>query len=142
MQQEMNTGTVLFKDSTIFPEHFRCESDSYSPGWRSVKGIDGCELDRQINSAGWHFFFLAGEYKVTAFGREGQETTRRAITQIQALVKSERFNSFEITRVTPKAFLGFPYTTLSFHMRNIQESVLLSGNRTSTPWKDTRLVAA
>ena len=142
MQQEMSTGAVLFKGSTIFPEHFRCESDSYSPGWRSVKDMDGCELDRQITTAGWHFFFLAGEYKVMAFGREGQKTIHRAIAQIQALVKSESVNSFEITGVAPKNFLGIPYTTLSFHMRNIQESVLLSGDGTSKPWKGTRLVAA
>lgn len=138
MQQEMNTGTVLFRDSTIFPEHFRCESDSYSPGWRWVTGMDGCELDRQINSTGWHFFFLAGERKVTAFGRAGQETIRRAITQIVALVKSERMNSFEITGVVPKTFLGVPYTILSFHLRNIQESVLLAGDRPTIRKMDRR----
>jgi hypothetical protein len=142
MQQEMNTGTVLFEEGTIFPGQLLVESDAYSPGWRSVKGTDGYGLDRQINSAGWHFFFLAGEYKVTAFGRDGQNTIRKAITQIQALVKSEKVNSFEITSVAPKTFLGIPYTTLSFHMRNIQESALLSGDGTSAPWKDTRLVAA
>ena len=137
MQQTMNAGAVFFKDGTLFPEHFKCDSESYSPGWRSVQGIDGYELDRKIHDTGWHCFYFAGEYKVTALGREGQKTNRKAIAQIQTLAKSENTNAFEITRVAHKTFLGIPYTSLSFHMRNIQEGMLLPGDAATKPWKDT-----
>jgi hypothetical protein len=75
-------------------------------------------------------------------GREGEETMRKAIKRIQASLKLEKINSFEITRVVLKTFLGVPYTTVSFHMRNIQESMQLLGDETAQPWKDARFVAA
>ena len=142
MHETINTGTVLFRDTTIFPEAFGCESDSYSPGWRSVKGLDGYGLDRKIQNAGWHFFYFAGENKVTVSGRAGEETMRKAIKRIQASLRLEKINSFEITRVAPKTFLGIPYTSVSFHLRNIQESMHLLGDETVQPWKDSRFVAA
>jgi hypothetical protein len=142
MQDTIDAGTVLFRDGTVFPAAFQCESESYSPGWRSVKGLDGYALDRKIHGTGWHFFYFAGENKVTVFGREGQKTVRKAIEQILAGLKFEKINSFEITRVALKTFLGVPYMSVSFHTRNIQESMLLAGGDAAQPWKDERLVAA
>lgn len=142
MWQAMNEGTVLFRDGTMFPEAFQCESESSPPGWRSFKGLDGYGLDRKFQSEGWHFFYFAGESKVTVVGHEGEKTIRKAIKRIQASLKLEKINSFEITRVAFKTFLGVPYTSLSFHMRNIQESMLLLGDQTGQPWKDARLTAA
>ena len=109
---------------------------------RSFKGLDGYELDRKFQAEGWHFFYFAGENKITVLGREGENTLRKAIKRIQASLKFEKINSFEITHVAFKSFLGVPYTSLSFHMRNIQESMLLLGDETSQPWKDARLIAA
>jgi hypothetical protein len=142
MQEAINSGTVLFRDGTIFPEAFKCESESYSPGWRSVKGLDGYGMDRKIQNAGWHFFYFAGENKVTVSGRKGEETMRKAIKRIQTSLKFEKSNSFEITRVASKTFLGVPYTSVSFHLRNIQEGMLLLGDETVQPWNDARFVAA
>jgi hypothetical protein len=99
-------------------------------------------LDRKFQNAGWHFFYFAGENKINVFGREGEKTMRKAIERIQASLKFEKINSFEITRVAFKTFLGVPYTSLSFHMRNIQESMLLLGGETGQRWKDARLIAA
>jgi len=99
-------------------------------------------LDRKFQNEGWHFFYFAGESKVTVVGREGENTMRKAIKRIQASLKFEKINSFEITRVAFKTFLGVPYTSLSFRMRNIQESMLLLGDQTGQPWKDARLTAA
>ena len=142
MRQAMNEGTVLFRDSTIFPEAFKCESEPSSPGWRSFKGLDSYGLDRNFQNAGWHFFSFAGESNVTVVGRQGEKTMHKAIKRIQASLKREKINSFEITRVAFKTFLGVPYTSLSFRMRNIQESMLLLGDQTGQPWKDARLTAA
>jgi hypothetical protein len=142
MRQAVNEGTVLFRDGTIFPEAFNCESEPSPPGWRSFKGLDGYGLDRKFQDAGWHFFYFAGESKVTVAGRGGEKTMRRAIKRIQAVLKFEKINSFEITRVAFKAFLGVPYTSLSFRMRNIQESMLLLRDQTGQPWNGVRLTAA
>jgi hypothetical protein len=142
MQQVMSVGTVLFRDGTVFPDAFNCESDSSSPGWRSVNNLDGDGLDRKIREAGWHFFYFAGENKVTVSGRECEETMRKALKRIQGGLKLEKNNSFEITRVALKSFLGMPFTSVSFHMRNIQESMFLLGDETIPPWKDAGFIAA
>jgi hypothetical protein len=136
MQRAMSAGTVLFKDGTVFPKAFECESESDSPGWRSVKNLDGYGLDRKIRSAGWHFFYFAGENKVTVSGREGPKTMRKAINRIQGSLTSGKFNSFEITRVALTTVLGMPFTSVSFHMRNIQESMFLLGDEPIPRWKD------
>jgi hypothetical protein len=142
MRQAMNEGTVLFRDSTIFPEAFKCESEPSSPGWRSFKGLDSYGLDRNFQNAGWHFFSFAGESNVTVVGRQGEKTMHKAIKRIQASLKREKINSFEITRVAFKTFLGVPYTSLSFRMRNIQESMFLLRDQTGQPWNGVRLTAA
>ena len=142
MRQAMNEGTVLFRDSTIFPEAFKCESEPSSPGWRSFKGLDSYGLDRNFQNAGWHFFSFAGESNVTVVGRQGEKTMHKAIKRIQASLKREKINSFEITRVAFMTFLGVPYTSLSFRMRNIQESMFLLRDQTGQPWNGVRLTAA
>jgi hypothetical protein len=126
----------------MFPEAFKCESDSFSQGWRSVKGLDGYGLDRKIREAGWHFFYFAGENKVTVSGRECEQTMRKAIEHILAGLKSEKTNSFEITRVTLSSFLGIPFTNVFFHMRNVQKSMFLLGDDAIQPWKDAGFIAA
>ena len=142
MREMIKAGTVLFKEGTLLPDSLRFESEPYSPGWRSVTGLDGYAMDRKIHDAGWTFFFLAGESRTTAFGHEGQETIRRAIKRILAGLKSEKFNSLEITRVVFKHFLGVPYATVSFHLRNMQEGMFLLGSESSDAWKDATFVAA
>lgn len=142
MQEAIKAGTVLIKEGTLLPDALKFESDSYSPGWRSVSGLDGYAIDRKTHDAGWTFFYLAGESRTTVFGHEGQETVRRAIKQILAGLKSGNFNSLEITRVVFKKFLGMPFATVSFHARNMQEGMFLSDGDNSVAWEDTRLIAA
>jgi hypothetical protein len=142
MQEAIKLGSILFQEGTPFPEGFQLESASYSSGWRSVKGLDGYALDRKTHDAGWTFFYLAGETTATVIGREGQETVRKAIKRILAGLKSEKFNSLEVTRVVFKHFLGVPYATVSFHKRNMQEGMFLLGGDDSPAWKNARLAAA
>jgi hypothetical protein len=142
MPETIKAGTILIKEGTLFPEALRLESTSYSPGWRSVTGLDGYAMDRKTHDAGWTFFYLAGESRATVFGHEGQETVRRAIKRILSGLKSEKFNSLEVTRVTFKHFLGMPYATVSFHMRNMQEGMFLFGGNDSRAWESARFIAA
>jgi hypothetical protein len=142
MQETIESGSILLKEGTPFPEGLHMDSASYSPGWRSVKGLDGYALDRKTHDAGWTFFYLAGEYNATVFGREGQVTVRKAIKRILAGQQSERFNSLEVTRVVFKYFIGVPYATVSFHKRNMQKGMFLLAGDDSPAWKNTQLLAA
>jgi hypothetical protein len=141
MQELIKSGSILFREGTPFPEGFQMDSASYSPGWRSVTGMDGYSLDRQANGKGWRFFYFAGEIGATVFGSEGQKTVRKALKQILADQKMENFNSLEVTSMVFKHFLGLPYATISFHKRNIQEGMFLQGSKDPPERKNERVVA-
>jgi len=142
MPDTIKTGTILIKDGTFLPDGLPFESEPCATGWRLVKDLDGYGLDRKIHEAGWTFFSLAGEIKATVFGLEGQKTVRRAVKRILAKLKSEKFNSLEITRVASKRFLGVPYASVSARSRHIQESVFLFRAKDHQAWDRARLAAA
>ena len=142
MAETIKTGTILIKEGTLLPEALQFESEPCATGWRLVKNLDGYGLDRKIHEAGWTFFCLAGEIKATVFGFEGQETVRRAVKRILAKLKSEKFNSLEITRVASKRFLGVPYASVSVRSRHIQESLVLFRSKDLQEWDRARLAAA
>ena len=141
MAETIKTGTILIKDGTFLPDALQFESEPCATGWRLVKDLDGYGLDRKIHEAGWTFFCLAGEIKATVFGFEGQETVRRAVKRILAKLKSEKFNSLEITRVASKRFLGVPYASVSARSRHIQESLVLFRAKDLQEWDRARLAA-
>jgi PII-like signaling protein len=129
MPETIKAGTILINDGTLLPDALRFETEPCAPGWRLVRNLDGYGLDRKIHEAGWTFFCLAGETKVTVFGIDGEKMVRRAVKQILATLKSQ-FNSLEITRVASvasKRFLGVRYVTVSAQSRHIQESLFLLG---------------
>jgi uncharacterized protein YlxP (DUF503 family) len=129
MPETIKAGTILINDGTLLPDALRFETEPCAPSWRLVRNLDGCRLDRKIHEAGWTFFCLSGETKVTVFGIDGEKIVRRAVKQILAKLKSQ-FNSLEITRVASvasKRFLGVRYVTVSAQSRHIQESLFLLG---------------
>ena len=128
MPDTIKTGTILIKEGTLLPETLRFESEPCVPGWRLVKDLDGCGLDRKIHEAGWTFSWRAGEIGATVFGLDEQKTVRRALEQILANRESAGFNCLEIMRVASEAskrFLGVSYVTVSAQSRDIQESAPL-----------------
>lgn len=142
MREAIESGSILVKEGTLFPEGIQLESESYYPGWSSVKGLEGFALDRKAHAAGWTFFYLAGEGRATVIGREGHETVRKAIKQILAGLKSDEFNSLEVTGVVFKHLLGVPYATVAFHIRNMQEGMFLRRGDDSPAWKNGQIAAA
>ena len=142
MAGTIKTGTILIKEGTLLPEALRLESESYLPGWRLVKDLDGYGLDREIQKTGWTFFCLAGEIRATVFGIDVQRMVRRAIERILRDPKSERFNSLEITRVTSvgsERFPGVHFVTVSANSRHIQKSLILSGAKDLQELGPTRI---
>ena len=142
MPDTIKAGTILIKEGILLPGALRLESEPCAPGWRLVKDVDGYRLHRKIHEAGWTFFFLAGEIKAIVFGSDGQNTVRRAVKRILANLKSEKFNSLEITRVASKRFLGVPYASVSAYSRHIQESMFLFRAKDLQEWDRARLAAA
>jgi hypothetical protein len=144
MPDTIKTGTILIKEGTLLPESLRFESESCAPGWRLVQDLDGYELGRKINEAGWTFFCLAGEIGATVFGFDEQKTLRRAVEQILANLESAEFNSLEIMRLVSEASKRFPgvrYVTVSAQSRHIQESAFLFGAK-DLPARDRARSAA
>jgi len=144
MTDTIKPGTILIKEGTLLPEAVRFESEPCVPGWRLVKDLDGCGLDRKIRDAGWTFFCLAGQLGATVFGIDEQKTLSRAVGQILANLESAEFNSLEIMRVTSEAskrFLGVRYVTVSAQSRHIQESAFLFGAK-DLPVRDRARSAA
>jgi hypothetical protein len=122
MTDAIKTGTILIEGGASMPESVRLEGGTYSSGWRSVSNLDLNQLDSAIHKAGWTFFFMAGEIKITAFGFDRERAVRRAMKQVITNVESHRCNCVEITEVSAKSFLGMPYVNVSAHSRHIQET--------------------
>jgi hypothetical protein len=122
MTDRIRTGTMLIKDGIAMPESLVVGIEHYSAGWSSVIGATSSQLDRQIEDAGWTFFYMAGEIHATGFGFNDQSRTDRAVAHVIDVVKRERCNCLEITQMRRRSFLGLPYTSLVAHSRHIQRS--------------------
>ncbi|MGB7622066.1 MAG: hypothetical protein WBN92_06920 [Terriglobia bacterium] len=142
MTGEIKTGTILIREGTPLPEGLQFESEPYSEGWRLVKDLEGSSPDRRITKAGWTFFYLAGEFKVSVFGSDREKTQGQAVHRILAHLKSEKCNCLEITQVAAKRFLGIAYVTVSANARHIQESVFLFQGTRLPEWNRAKLAAA
>ena len=126
MTDTIKTGTILIERDASMPESLRLEGNSFSSSWKSVSNLDLNELDTAINKAGWTFFFMAGEIKITAFGFDQERAVRRAVNRVISNVESHKCNCVEITEVSPKSFLGMPYVNVTAHSRHIQQSPAFS----------------
>jgi len=124
MSDTIKTGTILIKEGTLLPEAVLFERECSVPGWGLVKDLDRCGLDREIREVGWTFCCLASEIRAaTVFGIDEEKMVHRTIEEILARLKSEKFNSLEITRVASEAskrLLGVRYVTVSAQSRHIQ----------------------
>jgi hypothetical protein len=121
----IKVGAIMMKVGTIIPQSLRVETELYSQGWEIIKNSDAYALDRDIRRADWNFFFLAGSIQATALGYWRERTVRRAMERVLAKAERSNFNCLEITEVSAKQFLGFPYVHVSAHSRHIQKSPFL-----------------
>lgn len=119
------SGTIIIRENTLLPAGLAVESEVFLPGWRAVKNLDGYGLGQQIEEAKWYFFYLAGEHKAIALGREGLGTLRRAVKQMLAKQKGQKFNSLEVTAIISKRSLGIPFMIVTAHFRHIQQGICL-----------------
>jgi hypothetical protein len=125
MSENKPAPTIFLRENTRLPASVTLESETFLPGWRSIKNLDGRELGRKIENARWNYFYLAGAMKATVLGRNGRATLRRAVQRVLAKKQSQNYNSLEISKIISKRFLGVPYLTVSAHFRHIQEGMYL-----------------
>jgi len=115
-------GTILIEQGTPTPNSISLATESYALGWSAITDLTRLELGRQLEGAGWTFFYMAGEIETTGFGFDEQSRIHRAIAQIIKTAKLEAFNCLEITQITRKSFLGVPCMNIRAHGRHIQVS--------------------
>jgi hypothetical protein len=127
MADVIKAGTILIENGSLMPESLLVEGAPYSSRWKSVSN-DLNELDSGINKAGWTFFFMAGEIKITAFGFDKEAALRRAVKRTITSVEAHKCNCLEITEVSSDSFLGVPYVNVSAHARHIQKSSTFSSH--------------
>jgi len=94
----------------------------------SVKSrLNFCELEKELASAGWTFFYMAGKITTTAFGFDRQKTVHTALKRLIASVRLQKCNCLEIDAVASRSFFGIPYVRVSAHSRHIQKGLVFSG---------------
>ena len=119
------------------PSSLKFESEPYSNGWRSVKNLNGCELDRR--ALGWNLFSLA-QIKASVVGFNRERAVRRAVKRVLAKVTSDDLNALEIGQVAVKRFLGLTYVAVSAYARHLQESMFLLHDKRLAERNQARLV--
>jgi len=126
MPDTRRARTIFIREDTPLPANLSIESETFLPGWRAVRNLDGYELGRKIEEAKWNFFYLAGEIRATLLGRDLPETLRRAVKCVLAKREGQKFNSLEITKIVSKRFLGIPFMSVTAHSRHIQQGIGLA----------------
>src|ERR1017187_1482652 len=126
MTDAITVGSILIEEGTHLPDSLLLRSESNSNGWAAVKNARSA-FEKDIQEAGWTFFFMAGEIRTTVFGFDKQKTLCTALNRLIANVKSQHCNSIEITQVANKSFLKVPYVSVSAHPRHLQKGLVFSG---------------
>ncbi len=125
MTDKIRVGTMLLEDSTGMPESVVLDIEPYSMGWSLIVKATAAQLGKDLEGAGWTFFYMAGAIHVSGFGLRDQSRTDRAMAHMIDAVKRQNCNCLEITRVRRKSFLGLPYTSVVAHARQVQRSRIL-----------------
>lgn len=133
MANTLEAGTILIEAGTLVPECLRLEGEPDSNGWRSVANVNPRELDRNINQAGWIFFYIAEEIRATVFGFDKQKALHRALKRIITRVKTQNCNGLHIKQVTSGSFLNVTCVRISAHSRHIQEGQSLWSAESGRP---------
>jgi hypothetical protein len=108
MSPIIQVGTILMKESPGMAQLLQVESEPCSGNWSVIKTLDGVSLDRKIRTAGWNFFFMAPEIKVTFFGALAATKIQSVLQRILGKVKQQHFNGIEVTGIVASRFLGVP----------------------------------
>lgn len=122
MTDRIRAGTMIIEDDTDTPESIAVDTELYSAGWATIVKSTSAQLGRELESAGWTFFYMADEIRTCGFGFSDQSRTDRAVAHVVDAAKLQNCNCLEITQIRRRSFLGLPYTSVVAHARHIQKS--------------------
>jgi len=117
---------MLIKDGTVLPEP-GIKGASYLNGWNSITDLERRGLAKQLDEAGWTFFYMAGQVKTSAFGFDKEKRMRTAVRRAIRDARLQKCNCLEIDQVKTKSFLGLPYVSVFAHSRQIQNGKAFRG---------------
>jgi hypothetical protein len=124
----IGAGCRLVAPGTLVPPEWQVENDSDASRWSRLTTVhDNRQLESQLASAGWTFFFIATTITATAFGFSRQRMFDTALARIVAAATLQKCNCVEIDNVSVRSFLGIPYVHVSGHPRHIQKGKVFSG---------------
>ena len=124
----ITSGTILISNDAERPECFHLDDDDSSSGWTPLKRhLSFSDLDRELASKGWTFFYFANSITATAFGLDRAKLVHSALARLIANVNVRKCNCLEIDTVTKHSFLGMPCVNISAHPRHIQKGMVFSG---------------
>jgi len=126
MTDAIATGSILIEKHAHLPNSMRLQSEPDASGWAALNGTRST-FEKEVQEAGWTFFFMAGEIRAAVFGFDREKTMRVALQRLITNVKSHHCNAIEVTRVTVKSFLKVPYVVVSAHARHLQKELTFSG---------------
>ena len=124
----ITSGTILIEKDALHPQCFQLEDDSSPNAWMTVKhNLNSHELEKELATAGWTFFYMAGSIRTTAFDFDRVKMINAALKRVISNVRQQRCNCLEIDDVATHSFLGMPYVSVSAHPRHIQKGMVFSG---------------
>ena len=127
-QSSVGAGTRLVAPGTLLPPQWQVEGYSADSRWsRLVKTIDNKQLESELASAGWTFFFMATTITTRAFGFSRPRMLNAAMARLMAAVTLHKCNCVEIDDISTRSFLGLPYVRIAAHPRHIQKGMVFSG---------------
>src|SRR5437016_10855056 len=89
----ISPGSILVEKSAHLPEPLRLEGDATESGWaRVANNLDGHQLEKELATEGWTFFYMAGRIKATAFGFERGKLVHTALKRLIAKVRLQKCN--------------------------------------------------
>ncbi len=129
----ISPGSILVEKSAHLPEPLRLESDATASGWAPLaNNLDGHQLEKELATEGWTFFYMAGGIKATAFGFDREKMVHAALKRLIAKVRLQKCNCLEIDEVATRSFLGMPYVRVSGHSRHIKKGLVFNDIRDET----------
>ncbi len=115
----IGAGSIHIDAGGQLPKFLSLRTQSLLNSWPVITNVRST-FDAEIRKAGWVFFFMAGKIEKTAFGFDKRKTLHTALNRLTRSVRSQKCNSFEITGVTSKHFLGMSSVSVSAHARHLQ----------------------
>ncbi len=123
----IQAGTVFIAAGAVLPESFDLDSAPDANGWKSLESADRSAFEQKVRQAGWIFYLMDAEITATVYGFDAQKALLTAFERITENVKSQKWNSLQITRVESKSFLKVPSVSVTAHSRHLQERPSLAG---------------